>query len=121
VKIEATPTRVEYRALRRQPKLEFSAHATLGRPLPASSLDSLEYFLCERYQFYTERRGKLQRARVHHAPYELVAVEQATVDTTLLCAAGLPDAGLLHQGQQVPHLFSPGVDVDVFALEDVAL
>jgi len=121
VKIEAAPTRIEYRALRRQPRLEFSAQATLGRPLPVSSLDSLQYFLCERYQFYTERRGKLQRARVHHAPYELVAVEQATVDTTLLRAAGLPEVGLLNQGEQVPHLFSPGVDVDVFALEDVTI
>jgi uncharacterized protein YqjF (DUF2071 family) len=103
-----------YRSLRRSPAVAFEARAEVGDALPAPAPDSLEFFLCERYQFYAQRRGRLIRARVHHPPYPLHAVHEAQVDASLLTAAGLPG-----DGPRTPHLFSPGVDVEVFRIERV--
>jgi len=108
------PSEVSYRASRGRPRVVFASTATLGSRITPPEASSREYFLCERYQFYAERRGKLRRARVHHAPYELHTVQRSTVSDSLLHAAGLPS-----DGARTPDLFSPGVDVEVFALEDV--
>jgi uncharacterized protein YqjF (DUF2071 family) len=56
----------------------------------------------------------LCRARVHHEPYAVSSTEHSTVTTTLLDAAGLPT-----NGARTPDLFSPNVDVDVYAIEAV--
>jgi uncharacterized protein len=94
--------------------LAFRAEARIGEALPTPEPDSLEYFLCERYQFYAEHNGRLRRARVHHQPYPLHSIEHASIDSTLLTAAGLPDTNI-----RTPNWFSPGVDVEVFSMEDV--
>jgi uncharacterized protein len=113
VDIEDQTAVLSYQALRDRSAVAFAAQARIGSPLMASP-DSLEFFLCERYQFYVEHRGRLRRARVHHQPYALHSVADARVDASLLLAAGLPT-----DGARTPDLFSPGVDVEVFALEDV--
>lgn len=105
---------VTYSAARRRSAVQFTAHARIGVPLATAPPGSLEFFLCERYQFYAEIRGQLHRARVHHEPYDLCSVTQSHVDTTLLDAAGIPAAGA-----RTRDLFSPGVDVDVYAVERV--
>jgi uncharacterized protein YqjF (DUF2071 family) len=106
-------TNAEYSARRHASAITFSARADIGRKLPESREDSLEFFLCERYQFYTSNSRGLIRARVHHAPYSLYEAD-ATVDRSLVQAAGFST------GPQTPHYFSPGVDVDVFRMEAVA-
>jgi uncharacterized protein YqjF (DUF2071 family) len=105
---------LHYRALRQRPRVEFTARGRVGSPLMAAAEESLEFFLCERYQFYAERRGRLYRARVHHTPYPLYSVHDASVDLSLLEAAGLPI-----DGARTPNLFSPGVNVEIFPLEAV--
>lgn len=92
--------------------VRFEAEAHVGEALTAPAPGSLEFFLCERYQFYAERRGRLLRARVHHPPYPLHAVRDARIDPSLLTAAGLPSDGAMTR-----HLYSPGVDVEVFRPE----
>lgn len=114
VQCELAGSEASYRVTRSGNGARFEARARIGAPLRASVPDSLEFFLCERYQFYAERRGRLRRARVHHAAYPLHAVEQADVGPGLLRAAGLPS-----DGARTPNYFSPGVDVEVFSLEDV--
>jgi uncharacterized protein YqjF (DUF2071 family) len=104
---------IHYRA-RRGTSLEFAAAARIGAPLLAAGPDSFEFFLCERYQFYAEHQGRLCGARVHHEPYALFSTEHSTVTATLLDASGLPT-----NGARTPDLFSPGVDVDVYAIEAV--
>ncbi len=99
---------VEYASRRRGTGLRFSARANLHRELPAPREDSLEFFLCERYQFYTADARGLVRARVHHSPYRLFEAG-AQVDPSLVNAAGL------RHGARTPDYFSPGVDVEVFA------
>jgi uncharacterized protein YqjF (DUF2071 family) len=105
---------IRFAAERSSAPVSFEATAHIGSPLPRPGPESLEFFLCERYQFYAELRGQLHRARVHHAPYAVHATERSFVSDTLLTAAGLPT-----NGERLPDLFSPGVDVDVFALERV--
>lgn len=114
IEIEYEGPEVSYRCQRRVGGLRWSASARTGAQLSAAGQDSLSFFLCERYQFYNERRGQLWRARVHHTPYVLHAVEPAAAEPTLLNAAGLPASSA-----RTPDYFSPGVDVDVFALEKV--
>jgi uncharacterized protein YqjF (DUF2071 family) len=114
VRVRDSDPEISFTSTRKAAHVEFAAHAHVGSRLAVAAPDSLEFFLCERYQFYVEMRGRLCRARVHHEPYLLHSVERSQVDTTLLAAAGLPTGG-----ERTRDLFSPGVDVDVFALENV--
>lgn len=95
-------------------EINLRTYAQIGAAEPPSDPDSLEFFLSERYQFYAEIGGRLRRARVHHEPYLLHDVQRAEVDDGLLRAAGLPTDGV-----RTRDLFSPGVDVDIYPLEDV--
>lgn len=79
--------------------------------------DSLEFFLIERYVLfaYAERQHHLSTGQVYHTPYPICEAEVPLWDANLFTLAGLtlPD--------RVPDhiLMSPGVDVEVFALEKV--
>ena len=92
----------------------FQARYETGQSLPASKEGTLEFFLAERYQFYASTKGGgLKRARVHHPPYPLAAVPKAEVNASLLEPLGL------NGRSRTPDYFSPGVDVEIFSLEDV--
>jgi uncharacterized protein YqjF (DUF2071 family) len=77
--------------------------------------DSLEFFLVERYILfaYAKSQSQLATGQVHHAPYPICAAEVPVWDANLFTLDGLP------QPNRAPDhiLFSPGVDVEVFALE----
>lgn len=108
---------VRWRAERRWPgprAAPFEAEYEVGDPLPASAPDSLPFFLCERYQLYAARGGKLLRGRVHHSPYPLQEARVERVEPTLVTAAGLPT-----DGARTEDYFSPGVDVQIYPLETV--
>lgn len=82
-----------------------------GEPFTAPK-GSLEAFLVERYCLYTvDRRGRLLRGEVHHAPWPLQHAD-ATIDAgELLATHGLNVANA------APHLlFTPGVDVVLWGL-----
>lgn len=76
---------------------------------------SLEHFLFERYLLFAERRGRLLKGQVHHAPYPVAGASASYVEETLLRAAGV-------EVQAPPSLchYSPGVDVEVFGPWDVS-
>ena len=94
----------------------FSATFSPGAAKPASEPGSLEFFLAERYQFYAAGRGgRLRRARVHHPPYPLHAVQEGAQVTPALLAP----LGVKHAEQRIADLYSPGVEVEIFSLEDV--
>lgn len=96
------------------PMRGFAASFETGSALPPSREGTLEFFLAERYQFYARtKRGGLRRARVYHPPYPLHAVTTSDVTPALLAPLGL------HPGARTPDYFSPGVDVEVFSLEEV--
>ncbi|MGV3613935.1 MAG: YqjF family protein [Fimbriimonas sp.] len=82
---------------------------TPGADLGPATPGTLEYFLIERYRLYSMLRGRLVTGRVHHEPYPLRGVSAVGVRETLVAAAGLRPRPFVH------HLFSPGVDVRIFA------
>jgi uncharacterized protein len=112
----------------RNGKREFEYESARGRvetrfeykelaPLGPSKPDSLEFFLVERYLLFSWniKRRRLYSGRVHHAPYSLSATEVTVYDQRMLEVNGL---GL--QPRAPSHqVMSPGVVVEVFALEEV--
>ncbi|MFZ4508425.1 MAG: YqjF family protein [Fimbriimonas sp.] len=80
--------------------------------LRQAEVGTFEFWLLERYLLYSYRNGSLWRGRVGHTPY-----------TFQNCVAEVDQRGYL-EGVAVPdgfvsQLHSPGVDVEVFAIERV--
>lgn len=78
-----------------------------------ASPGSLEFFLVERYVLFTHWKGRLWEGRVHHPPYPVKQAEICEWDDRLFALDGLS------QPSRPPDhaLYSPGVDVDVFAVK----
>jgi len=93
----------------------FFARYTTGEYLGPSAPGTLQHFLLERYHLYAMQDGALKRGTVHHTPYPAHRATVLEVHDELMAAAGLP------QPQGLPPVahFSPGVDVEVFALQPV--
>jgi len=90
-----------------------AAHKILVKPgaelLPPEP-GSLEFFLVERYLLYSRRRGRIVTGQVHHRPYELRQAKVEECEETIISAQGLPARDWEHI------CYSPGVDVEVFAV-----
>lgn len=88
----------------------------MATPAPAVR-GTLEWFLVERYVLFSrDRAGRLHSGRVAHTPYAVAKAELVEADTSLFV-----DEGLGAPGRPCDHaLCSPGVDVEVFALESLA-
>jgi uncharacterized protein YqjF (DUF2071 family) len=72
---------------------------------------TLEHFVAERYCLYTEDRGALQRAEIHHPPWPLQEAE-AEIELNTMAPVELPDEAL--------HLmFARRQDVVLWPLEPV--
>jgi uncharacterized protein YqjF (DUF2071 family) len=100
------------RAASPHPKLEVRYRP--GDPLGASVPGELQFFLLERYLLFAERSGCLYRGQVHHRPYPAYGAEVAALADDLVAATGLPRP----EGAPLVH-YSPGVDVEIFALTPV--
>jgi len=98
----------------RKTTFEFHTGDELELPLP----DSLEFFLTERYQFYSVARVDSPPCarRIHHKP---LPIHQAEVHEAPHWGI-LEDTPLADLAQRSPELtlFSPGVDVEVFGRRD---
>jgi len=79
----------------------------------AAPTGSMEAFLVERYRLFTLANGTLYTVCVRHVPYPLLAAEAEVLDDSLACA----DAAVRELGAASHVVFSPGVDVEVFALQ----
>jgi uncharacterized protein YqjF (DUF2071 family) len=87
----------------------------VGESLGASKPGTLEHFLLERYLLFTEKGGTPRRGQVHHTPYPVHRASIVDVTDQLVETAGLPAVN----GPPLHVHYSPGVDVEVFALEEV--
>jgi uncharacterized protein YqjF (DUF2071 family) len=114
--------RVEYRSRRLWPgaaQAALALAAEIGAPLANSTSGraapgTLEHFLIERYLLYTQRRGRLLRGQVHHAPYSLRSVQATSLQESLLAANGIEtDGATCHAA------FSERLDVEIFPLVSV--
>jgi uncharacterized protein len=119
--------RAEMRAEWRGGRLEFESRRRDSRGDPATlriryrpigepfegEQGSLAHFLTERYCLYTtDRDGRLQRAEIHHPPWQLQAAEAKLEENTM------PPPGLdLLDAEPLLH-FSERQDVVLWALED---
>lgn len=121
MRLEVEGDRILYRSRRLWPgprPADLDTRYRIGAPIGASGTaepGSFEHFLAERYLLFADagRRG-LKRGQVHHPPYPLRRAEVSELGETMVRASGLPEP------EGAPHaLYSPGVDVDVFGLEDV--
>jgi hypothetical protein len=93
---------------------EFEARYRIGESIGEAVPGTFEHFLAERYLLFADPGDGLQMGQVHHRPYPLHRAEVLEVTESVVAAAGLPATS------GAPHvLYSPGVDVDVFALEKV--
>jgi uncharacterized protein YqjF (DUF2071 family) len=92
--------RIDYRSrARHEPAALRAAYEPAGPPsYPAAG--TLEHFLTERYCLYTvDRRGRLRRADIHHAPWPLQPARAQLAENTMTEPLGirLPDGKpLLH-------------------------
>ncbi|HVL39302.1 MAG TPA: DUF2071 domain-containing protein [Fimbriimonadaceae bacterium] len=100
---------VEYRSKRVWRSGSVNIRAKLGKKLPHAERGSLEHFLIERYLLYAKNRGKLLSVQVHHQRYPLQEAELLHVEESLTKADGLEPNPYSHV------IFSPGVDVELFA------
>ena len=100
-----------YESARRNSPTTHSILVKKGEPLPGPQPGSLEFFLVERYLLYSKLREKIVTGQVHHRPYEIQAATVELCDETMMSAQGLPSRPWEHV------CFSPGVDVEVFAVK----
>lgn len=89
----------------------FSArYSSMGEPFQARG-GTLEEFVTERFCLYTADGGRLYRAEVHHAPWQLQRAE-ATIDARTISPVALPD--------EEPHLvFARSQDLLAWGLEEL--
>ena len=105
-----------YRSVRHAGGVQSQVRCRVGEALAPPQPGSLEFFLLERYYLYNVRGGKLHRGQVHHVPYPAHIAEALAVSDGLVDAAGL--ASVDGRAPALTH-YSPGVDVEVFAVKPV--
>lgn len=107
---------IRYRSLRKNntlPEAIFTYPATPVSPAPASE-GSLEWFLVERYRLFSDdAKGKLFSGIVHHSPYLIAPMPDATCPTTPFALNGFPEPDI----PPASMLCAQPVDVTVFPLK----
>jgi uncharacterized protein YqjF (DUF2071 family) len=96
------------------PRAHFRTRWRQGQRLRAPDLESLAFFLVERYCFFAEVGGQVEMTRVYHHPWILEEALVVSHDSSLITSAGLRDPAetpLAH--------FSSGVNVQVWAPQRV--
>ncbi len=84
---------IDYVSQRRDkygPPAELQTTWSIGDPLPTSLPGSLEFFLTERYCLYSENKGEIYRARIHHPPWPLHGAAVSTFNSTMIESLGVP-------------------------------
>lgn len=117
MRLDKSGDTIDYESRRHFPgprPAEFRAKYHLGAALGSAKPGTIEDFFAERYILYAQTKSGLSIGRVHHVPYPLHEVRLESWSESMLAAAGLP-----RSNDEPSALYSPGVDVDVYALEKV--
>jgi len=102
------------RTHRGAPSAAFAARYRPIGPVAYAAVDALEYWLTERYCLYAaDRRGRVWRGDIHHAPWPL---QPAEIDIT--CNTMADPLQYRLQGAPLPH-FARRLDVVAWTLEAV--
>jgi len=113
MQMHQTHNEVHYLTTRARSGVRHEVRYRIGGAIEPSKPGTLQHFLIERYLLFSERRGALRKGQVHHVPYPLHDAQVIAVHDELVAAAGLPP---VCNAPLYTH-YSPGVDVEVFALE----
>lgn len=92
-------------------QVSFRVRDRIGYP----TLGSLEHFLVERYLLFVQNKKSIHCGQVHHSPYEVWNATIDEIDQDLIAASGIK----LESDQPCFAHYSPGVDVEVFAIQPV--
>jgi uncharacterized protein len=87
-----------------EPPAEFKAAWRIGASLPTATVGSLEFFLTERYCLYSEHKGRIYRARIHHPSWPLQQAHVSSYDSTMIESLGLATPmtdPLLHYAEEI--------------------
>ncbi len=121
--LEEEDGEVRYRSRRLWPApkpADLAVRYRVGEPLGEAVPGTFEHFLGGRCLLFASSKlspppgavAPLMSGQVHHHPYPLCRAEVSEVTESVVAACGLPASS------GPPHaLYSPGVDVDVFALK----
>ena len=96
------------------PQASFDATWEFGDALGTSEPGSLEFFLTERYCFYTVSGESVYQCRIHHPPWQLREAKVSSLMSTMIESHALPTPEgepLLHYSEEQP--------VEVWTLEKV--
>jgi uncharacterized protein YqjF (DUF2071 family) len=103
--LNQSENKIEYKCDRTDtPVATFQATWNIGRTLPISEPDSLEFFLTERYCLFSKHKGHLYQSRIYHPPWPL---QTATLDghsSTMIEVLGLPEPSggpILHYAEEL--------------------
>lgn len=110
---------IDYQSHREGASASFKTHFKYS---PASAtrhapIDSLEFFLVERYYLFTYSNWskQLYRLKVHHVPYPILDCEVSQYDANMIGINKLPQPERRFDHARM----SPGVNVETFGLEVV--
>jgi uncharacterized protein YqjF (DUF2071 family) len=93
---------------------DFFAQWQVKHELPPAPVETLEFFLTERYCLYAADSGRLYRGRVYHTPWLVRAAELQAFRSNLIAVEGLPEP----EGSPVIH-YGGDQDVEVWPLEEL--
>jgi uncharacterized protein YqjF (DUF2071 family) len=79
---------------RSTPAAEFEATWRVGLRLRAPDIESLAFFLTERYCYFAVKQGQVYQTRVYHAPWILDEAMVVSRRSTMISAAGMPESAL---------------------------
>jgi uncharacterized protein YqjF (DUF2071 family) len=106
-----------YKSMRRDKSCaELDVRYTVDATPPAASVEgTLDDFFLERYLLFVKRGNTILRGQVHHTPYPATTAKVISIFDRILEVGGCKPA------QEMPDYahYSPGVDVEVFALRPV--
>jgi len=93
---------------------EFEANWQIGPALPSPAVDSLEFFLIERYCLFAMDQNRLYHCRVYHVPWLVRTADLIFYRSNLIAAEGLPEPS----GPPLVH-FGGDQHVEVWPLEEI--
>lgn len=98
-----------------QARAQFHCSWTVGQRLQAPDLESLAFFLVERYCCYAVEGRSLYQTRIYHHPWILDEAQVESFASGMCSVLGLPEPA----ADPLPH-FSRSLDVEVWAPVPVA-
>lgn len=111
MRVNRSPGKILYESVRNgTPRAISKISVSIGEEALHIQPGSLEFFLVERYLLYSNRNGEILTGQVHHKPYPIQTAKVLSSRESMTEADNVPSRPWQHV------LYSPGVDVEVYAV-----